>query len=67
MIEASLKALIDGHYLRAENGAIGAMDPAKMDAIGDYLFTAGILRDADGKILAQRPDFAKYFANLNLG
>lgn len=67
LIEASLMALIDGHYLRGENGAIGTMDSAKMDAIGDYLFTAGILRDADGKVLAQRPDFAKYFANLHLG
>jgi len=67
LIEASLKALIDGHYLRAENGAIGTMDPAKMDAIGDYLFKAGILRDADGKVLTQRPDFAGYFSNSALG
>lgn len=67
LIEASLKALIDGHYLRAENGAIGTLDPAKMDAIGGYLFTAGILRDADGKVLTQRPDFARYFANSYLG
>ena len=67
LIEASLKALIDGHYLRGESGAIGTMDPAKMDAIGDYLFAAGILRDADGKGLTQRPDFAKYFSNSTLG
>ncbi|OBQ74534.1 ABC transporter substrate-binding protein [Mesorhizobium erdmanii] len=67
LIEASLKSLIDGHYLRAKDGALGTMDPAKMDAIGDYLFTAGILRDGDGKILAQRPDFAKYFSNSALG
>ncbi|BCH01299.1 ABC transporter substrate-binding protein [Mesorhizobium loti] len=67
LIEASLKALIDGHYLRAENGAIGTMDPAKMDAIGDYLFKAGILRDADGKVLTQHPDFAGYFSNSALG
>ncbi|QKC86263.1 ABC transporter substrate-binding protein [Mesorhizobium sp. NZP2077] len=67
LIEASLSALIDGHYLRGENGAIGTMDPAKMVAIGDYLFSVGILRDADGKVLAQRPDFAEYFANLHLG
>ncbi|QKD06372.1 ABC transporter substrate-binding protein [Mesorhizobium loti] len=67
LIEASLRALIDGHYLRGENGAIGTLDPAKMDAIGDYLFSAGILRDADGKVLTQRPDFAKYFSNSTLG
>jgi hypothetical protein len=34
-----------------------------MEAIGDYLFASGILRDPDGKILAQRPDFASYFNN----
>jgi len=67
LIEASLKALIDGHYLRAENGAIGTMDPAKMNAIGDYLFKAGILRDADGKVLTQGTDFAGYFSNSTLG
>ncbi|GLQ78781.1 myristoyl transferase [Mesorhizobium huakuii] len=67
LIEASLKALIDGHYLRAENGAIGMMDPAKMDAIGNYLFSAGILRDVDGKVMTQRPDFAGYFSNSTLG
>lgn len=66
LIEASLKALIDGHYLRAENGAIGTMDPAKMDAIGDYLFKAGILRDADGKALKEQPDFKSYFSNAYL-
>ncbi|WP_322415056.1 ABC transporter substrate-binding protein [Mesorhizobium huakuii] len=67
LIEASLKALIDGHYLRAENGAIGMMDPAKMDAIGNYLFSAGILRDVDGKVMTQRPNFAGYFSNSTLG
>ncbi|TPM38160.1 ABC transporter substrate-binding protein [Mesorhizobium sp. B2-3-4] len=64
LIYASLKALIDGHYLRGQNGTIGTMDPAKMEAIGSYLFAAGILHDADGKIVAQRPDFAEYFSNL---
>lgn len=63
LIEASLKALINGHYLRSQSGAIGTMDPVKMEAIGGYLFASGILRDADGKVLTQRPDFASYFNN----
>ncbi|MBB6412187.1 ABC transporter substrate-binding protein [Mesorhizobium sangaii] len=67
LIEASLKALIDGHYLRGNNGAIGTMDPAKMHAIGDYLLAADVLRDADGEALTQRPDFAEYFSNSTLG
>ncbi|MFD2058455.1 ABC transporter substrate-binding protein [Mesorhizobium calcicola] len=67
LIDASLKALIDGHYLRGENGAIGIMDPARMDAIGDYLFASGILRDADGTPAKSRPDFGGYFSNAYLG
>ncbi|TJX76109.1 MAG: ABC transporter substrate-binding protein [Mesorhizobium sp.] len=63
LIHASLKALIEGHYLRGQDGTIGAMDPAKMEAIGSYLLAAGILHDADGKTVAQRPDFAGYFSN----
>lgn len=67
LIKASLKALIDGHYLRSASGAIGTMDPAKMEAIGSYLVASGILRDADGKVLTQRTDFATYFSNSTLG
>ena len=67
LISASLKALIDGHFLRSQSGAIGTLDPAKMEAIGDYLFAAGILRDADGGVVKQRPDFAGYFSNAYLG
>ncbi|MBZ9797795.1 ABC transporter substrate-binding protein [Mesorhizobium sp. ES1-4] len=63
VIQASLKALIEGHYLRGQDGAIGIMDPAKMEAIGSYLFAAGILHDVDGKSAVQRPDFAGYFSN----
>ncbi|MBZ9727705.1 ABC transporter substrate-binding protein [Mesorhizobium sp. CO1-1-11] len=67
LVHASLKALLEGNYLRGQNGAIGTLDPAKMEAIGNYLFAAGILRDADGKVLPQSPDFARYFSNAFLG
>ncbi|WP_421912196.1 ABC transporter substrate-binding protein [Mesorhizobium sp.] len=67
LIQASLKALIDGHYLRGESGTIGTIDKAKIEAMGGYLFSAGILRDADGNALKQEPDFAGYFSNAYLG
>ncbi|TPJ05165.1 ABC transporter substrate-binding protein [Mesorhizobium sp. B2-7-3] len=67
LVHASLKALLEGNYLRGQNGAIGTLDPAKMEAIGNYLFAAGILRDTDGKVLPQSPDFARYFNNAFLG
>jgi ABC-type nitrate/sulfonate/bicarbonate transport system substrate-binding protein len=66
LIVASLQALIDGHYLRSADGAIGAIDPAKMEAIGDYLFDAAILRDANGETLTARPDFSPYYTNSYL-
>lgn len=66
LIEASLKALVDGHYLQSAAGVIGTIDPAKMEAIGDYLFKAGILRDGDGNPVKQRPDFASYYSNAYL-
>lgn len=34
-----------------------------MEAIGDYLFKAGALRDSDGKLIGERLDFAAYYSN----
>lgn len=66
-IRASLEALVDGHYLARADGTIGEMDPAKMDAIGGFLFTSGILRDANGTQLAARPDFTASYTNQFFG
>lgn len=63
LIDASLKVLIDGQYLRTADGVIGTIDQAKIEAIGGYLFTSGILRDADGNVVTERPDFSTYFTN----
>ncbi|MDM9645875.1 ABC transporter substrate-binding protein [Rhizobium sp. S163] len=66
LVKASLKALIDGHYFRTPDGITGRIDPAKMTAIGDYLFKSKILKDANGKALTAAPDFAQYFSNIPL-
>ncbi|TDK29608.1 ABC transporter substrate-binding protein [Rhizobium deserti] len=66
LVRASLQALIDGHYLRTADGIIGRIDPAKMAAMGNYLFDAKILKDADGKPLAIKPDFTSYYSNAFL-
>lgn len=63
LIDASLKALNDGHFLKSAAGAIGTMDKAKMEAMGGYLFASGILLDGNGKALTTRPDFSAYFSN----
>jgi ABC-type nitrate/sulfonate/bicarbonate transport system substrate-binding protein len=67
LVKASLKELIDGHYLKTADGRSGTIDPAKADAIGDFLFTNGILLDADGAVLKQKPDFGDYYTNALVG
>jgi hypothetical protein len=58
-----MQALVEGSYLKGEDGAVGTIDPAKVEAIGSFLFEAGILRDADGDVLAGKPDFSAWVAN----
>lgn len=66
LIRASLKALVDGHYLARPDGTVGEIDPDKMQVMGEFLFSAGILRDANGDTLAARPNFAGYYTNQYL-
>jgi len=63
LVHASLEALNDGHFLRGRDGAVGTINPTKIEAIGEFLFDSGILLDADGKPLKQEPHFADYFSN----
>lgn len=63
LVKGSMRALVDGHYLRSPDGAIGVMDPAKMEATLDYMFERGMLVDADGKALEERPEATRYFTN----
>jgi ABC-type nitrate/sulfonate/bicarbonate transport system substrate-binding protein len=62
-IRASLKALVDGHYLARPDGTVGEIDPKKMEAIGEFLFSSAILRDANGEALTSKPDFTGYYTN----
>ena len=63
LITASLKALVDGHYLRTSDGVLGTFDPAKMAAIGAFMFDAGMLKDGNGNPLTTAPDFSAYYSN----
>lgn len=60
---ASMRALVEGGYLRAADGTIGRIDPDKIEAMGSYLFEAGVLKDADGRVPAVAPDFSGYATN----
>ncbi|ACE93076.1 putative nitrate/sulfonate/bicarbonate ABC transporter, substrate-binding protein [Rhizobium etli CIAT 652] len=67
LVKASQKALIGGHFLKSEAGVIGTIDPAKADAIGGFLLENGILVDANGAALKEKPDFSTYYTNELLG
>ena len=63
LIVASLKALVEGNYLRTSHGVLGTFDPDKMAAIGAFMFQAGMLKDANGNAPATAPDFSSYYTN----
>ena len=63
LIVASMNALVDGHYLRTSDGVLGTFDPAKMEAIGAFMFDTGMLKDGDGNTLTVAPDFSAYYTN----
>lgn len=63
LVGASMQALIGGHYLRAADGTIGAIDAGKFKAMGAFLFANRILKDGKGRPLAAAPDFSGYYAN----
>ncbi|WP_136683038.1 ABC transporter substrate-binding protein [Falsirhodobacter xinxiangensis] len=59
-IRGSMKALADGAYLVDAAGQAGQIDPAKIEAAGDFFFDNGILKDAEGAVLTERPDFKSW-------
>lgn len=63
LVKASQKALVEGHFLKSEKGAIGTIDPALAEGIGKFLFDRGILVDANGAALKEKPDFSTYYTN----
>ncbi len=60
LVHASMQALVEGHYLKSEEGAVGQVDPARVEDVGAFLFKAGILKDQDGEPLQTQPDFTSW-------
>jgi hypothetical protein len=56
-------ALVEGGYLMAEDSTAGSIDPAKVEAIGTFLYEAGILRNRDGEVPEEKPEFSTWFKN----
>lgn len=66
LVRRSMEVMIGGDYLAREDGTIGAFDESLMIELGDFLFEAGALVDADGVPLAEKPDFSTYYTNRYL-
>lgn len=66
LVAASLQALNDGSYLQGREGKVGYIQPEMMNEMADFLFKSGLLYDAEGEILTQRPNHLEYFTNLYL-
>ena len=65
-VHASMKALVEGGYLRDPGEAVGVIDPQLINGIAGFLFEAGILRDAKGDPLAELPDVSDWYTNAYL-
>nr|WP_244464840.1 ABC transporter substrate-binding protein [Martelella endophytica] len=66
LVHGSMKTLVDGHYLVAEDGTIGTIDAEKFDKLGAYLMQSGTLIDENGDTLSEKPDLSAYFTNDSL-
>ncbi|MCV3769081.1 hypothetical protein [Rhizobium sp. TRM95796] len=62
-MHACAKLLSSEHYLRSEDRVIGAFDAKRIDIVGEYLLSAGVLVDENGKVLTEKPDFSTYATN----
>lgn len=66
LVYDSQQALVDGGYLRDSAGKVGTQSPAVWTKYLDFLYTNGLLVDADGKKLTARPDWSAYYTDAYL-
>lgn len=66
LVHASMRALVDGGFLKDEGEPVGLIDAGLIDGITGFLFKAGILRDANGEVLAEMPDVSSWYTNAYL-
>ncbi|UOQ58295.1 ABC transporter substrate-binding protein [Leucobacter allii] len=67
LVHRSAEMLAQDGYLVSEDRAIGAADPEAWAAFGAFLFDGGFLVDAEGKPLAEEPDWGAYYTDELLG
>jgi ABC-type nitrate/sulfonate/bicarbonate transport system substrate-binding protein len=66
LVEKSQQLLVDGGYLTATKGEVGTQSDKIWLDYGSFLFTNGLLADADGKPLTTAPDWSSFYSNAYL-
>lgn len=66
LVRASMAALVEGGYLKDPGEPVGLIDSAKIANITAFLFEAGIMRGADGRLLDALPDVSTWYTNAYL-
>ncbi|MBM3680513.1 MAG: ABC transporter substrate-binding protein [Actinobacteria bacterium] len=63
VVRRSAELLAEEGYYGGEAGAIGLIDEGLVTTFYDFLFDRQLLVDADGKPLAERPDWSQAYTN----
>ena len=63
LVTESQQLLASGGYLKNAKGQVGTQDPAYWKRYGGFLFTNGLLADAQGAKLTTEPDWTTYWTN----
>lgn len=63
LVKASMHALVDGAYFVESHEPFGLIDEALVEELGTFLFEAKILKDANGDLLTDKPNFTDWVTN----
>ena len=66
LVRASMKALVEGGFLKDPDEPVGLIDPELITGIAGFLYQAGILRDANGDVQKAMPDVSGWYTNQYL-
>lgn len=61
LVHGSMRAIVDGGYLRDGDTPVGKIDPARFAGMARFLFESGVLKDPAGAVLAWPGDVADWY------
>lgn len=61
LVEASMTAIIEGGWLRDEDGSIGRINPDRFTGMAKFLYDSGVLKDQSGQALVWPGDVSGWY------